>query len=307
MSSSTSAQAAALAAGVLCGTAGIAVALVGPSASAPTLGSARLLVGGTVLVLAARRRGGLTAALAGHWRGVVGGGVAVALYQMGFFAAVERAGVTVATVVAIASAPVVAGLIDAWARRAMPSAVWFVTTATAVAGVVLLGGGASSRLDLLGVGAALMAGACWATYAAVSRRRIECGLDPTTTMAAMFATGAVLASPMLLLGDHRWLATGGGMALAGYLGLVTIAAAYTLVGRALRSLPSPTVVTLMLSEPVAAALLATVVLREPLSARGAAGVGLVVAGIALTARTGQPVTGHRMGCEPGWGSDRVAV
>jgi DME family drug/metabolite transporter len=69
-----------------------------------------------------------------------------------------------------------------------------------------------------------------------------------------------------------------------------------LYGRGLRRLPTPTVVTLTLAEPVTAAVLSVVVLRESLGIAGWFGVGAVVAGLFVATRTGtvtSPVTDRR--------------
>jgi drug/metabolite transporter, DME family len=58
------------------------------------------------------------------------------------------------------------------------------------------------------------------------------------------------------------LATREGLAMALYLGVVATGVAYVLFGFGLRRLPSATAVTLVLAEPLTAALLAAVVLDE---------------------------------------------
>jgi DME family drug/metabolite transporter len=69
-----------------------------------------------------------------------------------------------------------------------------------------------------------------------------------------------------------------------WLGIATVGVAYALYGYGLRFLPTSTAVTLTLAEPVTAAVLGVVVLDEHLPALGWVGAGLVVLGLALTAR-----------------------
>jgi drug/metabolite transporter, DME family len=74
-----------------------------------------------------------------------------------------------------------------------------------------------------------------------------------------------------------------------YLGLVTAVLAYLLIGRGLRTVPAPVVVTLGRAEPLVAALLGLLVLGERLTATATAGlilVGLALAVLALPGRAG---------------------
>src|SRR3954452_9496733 len=98
-----------LLAAVSCGTTGTAQAL-GPDGLAPAgVGAARILVGGSLLVLVALVRGGLGSLPPGA--GLIAA-AAVAAYQLAFFAAVADTGVAVGTIVALGSAPALAGAIE---------------------------------------------------------------------------------------------------------------------------------------------------------------------------------------------------
>ena len=70
-----------------------------------------------------------------------------------------------------------------------------------------------------------------------------------------------------------------------YLGLVPTTLAYVLFGRGLTVLTPGTVATLNLAEPVVATLLGVLVLDERLAVAGVVGMVLVVAGLALLARS----------------------
>ena len=73
-------------------------------------------------------------------------GVCLALYQPLFFLGTERNGVAVGTVVALGSAPILAGLLEWALTRRVPTATWMLATALATVGVVLLGfGGEAGR------------------------------------------------------------------------------------------------------------------------------------------------------------------
>ena len=68
-------------------------------------------------------------------------GFCLALYQPLFFLGTERNGVAVGTVVALGSAPILAGLLEWGLTRRVPSGTWMMATALATVGVVLLGFG----------------------------------------------------------------------------------------------------------------------------------------------------------------------
>ncbi len=133
-------MAAVLAAAVLFGTTGTAQAL-GPDGASPLgVGAVRLAVGGLALLLVLPLVGGTARAAVGLWRTPVGllAGLCTALYQVCFFAAVDRAGVALGTLVTIGSGPVFAGLLGAVLLRERVETSWLVATGTCVGGLALL-------------------------------------------------------------------------------------------------------------------------------------------------------------------------
>ena len=285
--------------GIVCGTAGVAVARFAPDASPVTVGAVRLAIGGPALAIIALAAGHRPSALAGHMRWIVAGALAVVLYQVCFFTGTSRTGVALATVVALGSAPAISGVIDAVLLRRPPSRRWAIGTALAIAGIALIvGSQPSAATDLIGIVSAIAAGAAWAVYALICQRRIATGLDSTVCMAGMFGVAAVLVVPALVMGDVSWVGTPDGAALAVYLGVATIAVVYTCYGFGLRTLSPPTVLTLTLVEPLTAAVLATVVLDQHLDARGWIGVAAVIVALVITTSaataTRQPPTNAAM-------------
>ena len=134
--------------------------------------------------------------------------------------------------------------------------------------------------------AAVGSGFGWAVYATIGKVCIGRGLDSSACMAALFTGGALLLAPFLVLDDIGWAASAHGVALALYLGVVTVGVAYTCYGRGLRVLPAPTVITLTLAEPITAAVLASVVLHEDIDPLGWVGIALVLVALVVTAKAG---------------------
>jgi DME family drug/metabolite transporter len=279
------AVAAVLGAAVLFGTTGTAQAL-GPAGTSPLgVGAVRLAVGGLALLLVLPLVGGSTRTATALWRTPLGllAGACTALYQVCFFAAVERAGVALGTLVTIGSGPVVAGLLGAVLLRERVEASWLLATGTCVGGLALLSlaGGVDGATDPGGLALALASGAAYAAYTVAAKRCMGAGHAPADVMASAFALGGLLLLPLLAVQPLAWLATPGGWALAAYLGLVTTTAAYLLFGRGLAVLAAGPVTTLVLAEPLVATALGVGLLEERLPALGVAGAGLVLAGLAL--------------------------
>ena len=272
------------AAAVLWGTTGTAQAFAPPGAQPAAIGAIRLAIGGLALLAVALARGAFhsgkrwpratTALAAGCMAG----------YQLCFFAAVAKTGVAVGTIVAIGSAPVLAGFLGFLAYGEQPGRKWALATALAILGcATLILASGDIRLDTAGVLLALGAGACYATYAVASKQALK-EHPAEAVMAVVFCLGAILIAPILLVTDLGWLARWRGIGVALHLGLVATAAAYLLFGRGLKLIPVPSAVTLSLVEPLTAGFLGVFVLGERLVAVEWLGVGLLLTGLMLLTR-----------------------
>ncbi|MFI6481511.1 DMT family transporter [Nonomuraea sp. NPDC050663] len=273
-----------VAAAVLWGTAGTAGLLI--TADPISVAAARLVIGGLVLAMLARgtrielRPGLILAALA------------VAAYQLCYFAAVSRTGVAVGTVVAIGSGPVFTGLLSWLLHGQKPSRRWAAATAAAIAGcaALLLGAGGDQAVagdraaeDLVGILLALLGGLIYAFYAVMAARHIGAGADSNAVMGVMFGGAAVVMLPILMWTGPGWMAEPKSLLGALYLGLGTTALAYFLYGKGLRTTPVATAATLALAEPAVAALLGLLVLHESLTALSVGGLLLLGASLVAVA------------------------
>jgi drug/metabolite transporter, DME family len=262
---------------------------IGPSGTDPiAVGAARILIGGTLLVLVALAGRAFTGR---RWAPgpVLAAVAAVATYQLAFFAAVSDTGVAVGTIVALGSAPALAGLFE-WLLGRRPEPRWAVATALACAGVALLAlAGGDASVSPLGIGLAVVAGGSYAVYTLAAKRLLSDGHAPEAVMAVAFGLAAVVLLPALLLSEPGWLLHADGIALAVFLGVIPTAFAYILFARGLERLSASETATLTLAEPLTAGLLGAIVLAEPMTAMSAAGAGLVLAGlVALGVRLPTP-------------------
>jgi DME family drug/metabolite transporter len=282
-----------LAAALLFGTTGTSQAL-GPDGTTPlAVGAMRLLIGGTALgvvgaTLGRRARRRAHAPRSSAWSVLLMAvtGIALAVYQPLFFLGTERNGVAVGTVVALGSAPVIAGLIEWALTRRRPHAAWLAATALALVGVAVLAfaGGGPAGADPLGFAGSVGAGASFAVFANAQRRLLEAGWDPFTVAGAMGAGSAVTAVAFLPFVDLGWVlaptdAALSGLAMSLWLGLATIALAYTLFTWGLQRLTAATAATLTLAEPLTAAVLGIAVLGERLSGVEIGGLAVLAAGL----------------------------
>jgi DME family drug/metabolite transporter len=278
-----------LLAAVCFGTTGTAQA-IGPAASPVAVGAARIVIGGALLVLIARR---LRVAIPRRSATVAGIAVGVCVYQLSFFAAVNLTGVAVGTVVAIGTGPAAAGALGRIVNRERLTSRWALATLCAAAGVVLLAGDGGGTVDPAGIALAIVAGVGYATCTVLSKRLIAAGSAPEGVMAAGFGGAAILLVPVLVIAGPGFLTSASGLGLAVYLGAIPTALAYVLFSRGLRSLASGETATLVLAEPLTAAALGIVALGEQPSLAAGIGAGLVLAGLAVLAaptRTRTPTT-----------------
>lgn len=281
-----------VAAAALWGTTGTAQALAPPEAHPVSVGAVRIALGGAALVVFAVMSGlisrnGESSGWGGRWTpgAVAAAAVGVALYQPLFFAGVEATGVSVGTVVAIGSAPVMSGVVGFLALGERPGGLWAAATVLAVAGcALLLGSEGSGEVAPLGVVCALGAGLCYGSYATASKVLLDRGAGQAAVMAVAFGLGGALLSPVLFFVDLGWLANPAGMAAALHLGLIATAVAYLLFARGLSGLPVATAATLSLAEPLTAGALGFLLLGERLGAVSVLGAALLLSGLLAAAR-----------------------
>jgi drug/metabolite transporter, DME family len=276
------ARAQVLLAAICFGTTGTAQA-VGPGGSPVAVGAARIVLGGLLLALVAR---GLRVRMPRIGAALIGMATAVAVYQLSFFAAVKLTGVAVGTVVAIGSGPAAAGALGLLVNGERLSARWAQATILAAIGVLLLAGDGGASVDLTGVALAVTSGVGYATYTVLSKRMLDAGEAPEGVMAAGFGGAAVLLLPALVVAGPGFLGTPGGLAMAAYLAAVPTALAYVLFSRGLRHMSSGETATLVLAEPLTAAVLGVVALGEHPSPTAGIGALLVLAGLLVLAAPG---------------------
>ncbi|HYP73667.1 MAG TPA: EamA family transporter [Microbacterium sp.] len=306
--------------GALCwGTGGLSGALLGGEAQlgAGAVAAYRLIGGGLAVLLglvvveAVRPRGRLRVASRAAWGRVGAVAGLIAVFQAAYFQAVYLVGVAVATLVTLGMAPVLVAGAQAVRRRRFPGARVLLAIGCAVVGLVLLvlvgrpasspditGGaepsagwvaaGSGAAVVVPGVAFALLAAVAFASLVIVNRRPVH-GMGPLVMTGVAFAAGGVLLLPLAaVVGGLAVPATAAGWGWLVFLAIVPTALAYALYFTGLPGAGATPAALAALLEPLAAAVLAVVVLHERLGVAGWLGAALLVVAVVLAR---QP-TGH---------------
>jgi inner membrane transporter RhtA len=219
----------------------------------PPVGMVLLRLVTSSLILLALARPRLDGRTAADWRPVLALGLALGAMNWAFYESFARIPLGVAVTIEFVGPLALAAVGSGRPRDLM----W---VGLAALGISLFGAG-PTKIDALGFGLALLAGACWALYivstAATGRRWAGVdGLAVASTVAALAiapfavaAAGARLLEPRLLV-------------LGALVGLLSSVIPYSLEMVALRTLPARVFGILMSLEPAVAALVAAVLLRE---------------------------------------------
>lgn len=231
------------------------------------------------------QRGGLLLRLTGVAAGLAG-------YQAGYFLAVQRAGISIATLVTLGLAPVLVTVLERVGSRERTSRATLGGVALAVAGLALLVGLPADRA------AGVVAGVGFAATSAVGYAGLTfAGGSLSARLGAPRLTALAFVGSTLLLLPVAGLAAGlslsrdpvvlGAML---YLGVVPTALAYRWFFAGLEHLPASVASILALLEPVVATALAVPLRGERLSAVGWVGAAVLVAAVALVSATSTRAT-----------------
>src|SRR5699024_10558215 len=127
---------------------------------------------------------------------LIGAALCMALYQPLFFSAVSMTGVAVGTVVTIGSAPILSGFIEWIFLKNKPAFVWWIATAIAILGCLLLfTRGESLYINPVGVVLAIGAGLTFAVYTMVTKK-VANEQEPISLVAVIFTLSAIFLTPL---------------------------------------------------------------------------------------------------------------
>jgi DME family drug/metabolite transporter len=221
------------------------------------------------------------------WLGIIGAGLAI--YQTAYFAAVQRSGVAIATIVTLGLGPILIAIGShlTMAERIGRSGV--ITIALALLGLVLLtaGGGDVGPAPLQGLALAVLSAIGYAGVTLLTRAmaRRNAGGDQYNVTLLGTAIGMVCLLPFAAL--EGLLPSAGdplrNAAMLGYLGAVPTALAYALFNVGLSSVRATTASVIALVEPVTAAVIAVVFLGERMTAPATVGTVVLMGAVVILA------------------------
>ena len=200
------------------------------------------------------------------WKPMLIAVASVLLYQLLFFYSVEKVGVAVGSVVAIATTPLWAAAVAFILFKKRPSRFWVFATALAIVGVFLInagGGLQSQRIDwrlLLPIAAGL----CYGVEIIAVGKVVE-KINPETTTLLEMGLVAILLFPVIFFCPTEWIFTTRGILVSLGLGVVTAGIAYTCFTYGIKYTSPIVASTLALTEPLMAAALGIFFLNENLT------------------------------------------
>jgi DME family drug/metabolite transporter len=234
----------------------------------------RLLSGGVWLTIACRLlgRGPIVQQFMAAPLRYTLSGLGLAVCQLGYFAAIPRVGVAVATVVSLGVGPLFIAL---GARERITG-----TLLLAVLGLALLvsGSGGPGGASVAGIVFSLLSAAGYALTTLLNRDE----QDPITSALLGFTTGALILLPLAMTGGIT--PTPASWPLLAYFGLVPTALAYALFYTGLRVIRASTAAVIALIEPLLAALIGVLAFHEHLTPLSLVGAAVLLAAVLLQAR-----------------------
>jgi DME family drug/metabolite transporter len=230
----------------------------------------------------------------------LGTGALVSGFLVSYFTAIGTVGVTVASVIAICSAPLFTAVLAGILLRERPNRATTVALGAGILGTALVllsygdtGVGGEDRLG--GILLSLLAGLCFGGENVLVRRLVA-QIDPTQLAALTTCAMVLLLAPSALAQSGVLSDSIQGWPWLLYLAFFPTAAAPVLHNTGLRRLPAIPASIVGLVEPLTATTLGIVVFNEAIGPAGIAGAGLLLGALVLLSVSqrapseGRPVT-----------------
>lgn len=267
----------------LAGTAGAAAALYPLGSTASVTGFVRLSIGAIALLVLAPFFGGKLNSIPriltrpGVWIMALSAGA----YQALFFIAVERTGVATAALVTVGCIPISAGIVGWIFLKEKPNRIWFIATSIAVSGLAVRSAGELQTNNSSGLLFAIGAGVGIGGYLNAAKVEIRRGAHPMLLPGLAYLLGSIALFLILRSEFFKIEWNGEKILLALYIGVITmgLANAFQILG--LNGISPGVAATMMIADPLVAAILGIFLLGELLTIQGAIGLGLVIFGLVL--------------------------
>lgn len=227
------------------------------------------------------------------WKWTILAAFFIACFQVTFFHSVLYTGVAIGTVITIGSSPIFAGGIQWLLIKQKPTKMWGIATCLSITGVILLFVFREvGQVDSFGVLLAFVAGFLFASYTSVSKKLMG-KEQPIQAVAMTFSFCALFLSPFAMQEGIGWTTLPSNIGPILFMAFAATTLAYVLYLRGLKSVTSAAAVTLSLAEPITAAILGVVVLKEHLPFLSWVGVFIVLSSILVITVTDYQTTKQR--------------
>lgn len=211
-------------------------------------------------------------------------GCMLALSQACYVAAISSAGVSVSTLIAICTAPVLIALLSALVTRERLTPMTFIALVTALSGTALLVATRShadrGTVSLSGTLFAFLSACGYAGFVFCGRL-LTSSYHPLQISSVSFGTGALLL--LVCAPSTRLVITypAGGWLMLLYLGCVPTALGYGFFQVGIRSMSATVASIVTMCEPLTAAVLAWILFREALGPFGLLGAGFLLGAMTI--------------------------
>jgi len=210
----------------------------------------------------------------------LGSGGFLPFFSLGF----ERAGVAVASVVAIGLAPIFVGLISWALYKNSPGKTWAIGTTFGIVGITALNWPREDvRVNFIGFVFAALAAFSY-SWQAIGMSDLSKRHGPFQTVAPAFTVASLIQIPLTFGKSYLFLSDPKFLVGAIYGAIATLALAYSLFAYGVSRIGPANAVTVGLLEPITAATLGVTVLGEAISPLGFAGIFMVLVGVFLVGR-----------------------
>ena len=217
--------------------------------------------------------------LRSHYRYLILGALAVAVYPLAFYSSMRLSGVSIGTVVSIGSAPILSAIIEYLSRDFKFTKQWVIGALLGITGMTILAfsGNETTQYNYLSLGILLgsVAGFTYALYSWSARQLMLKGISSKAAMGAIFGCGGILLIPVMVTTGSIFFSTWNNIAVGVYMALIPMFLGYLCYGYGLSKISASLATTISLLEPAVATILAILIVGEDLSLIGLGGILLI--------------------------------